>query len=121
MYDARMYPDRYSRFAGTISQSDSGRTVQAYGATATSTAQPCRLNLKGGQWKRKESGLTFDYDAELRVPETSTILPEKRGDTPDKVIITTFNGQTVNRAFTVVAVYSAMGQHKRAYLKELMP
>jgi hypothetical protein len=121
MYDDRQFPDRYDRYVGTETASDSGRVVRTYNATPTTTDLACRFNPKGGQWRNKEGGQTFDYDAELRVPATATLLPSKRGDVPDKVIVQRFQGAYVTRTFTVVAVYSAFGQHQRAFLKELMP
>ena len=119
MYDHRMYPDRYSRYAGSNNESSSGRVILTYLEIATSTEQPCRFNPKGGSWRSQSEGQTFDYDADLRIPEDSTLLPDSKGDVPDKVVITRFSGATVSRTFRVISVYSSFGLHKRAFLKEI--
>lgn len=121
MNDSRNYPDRYDRYAASESETDSGQVTLSYPGTATASSQPCRFNPKGGKWSRKDEGLTFNYDAQLRVPESATVLPAKRGDNADKIVVTLFNGGTISRTFQVIDVYSAWGQHKHVFLKELQP
>lgn len=121
MHDSRMYPDRYDRHAAATPESNSGEVLLHYAGAPTASGEPCRFMPKAGTWRMDAEGSTLNYDAELRIPESQTLLPEKRGDNPDKVVVTQFAGATISRAFKVLMVRSNFGQHKRAFLQELMP
>ena len=119
MYDDRHYQDRFSRYAASNAVAATGQQQVSYPAVATSAASPCLFNSKGGQWKITDDGEALPYDATIRVPWATTLLPSTRSDLRDKIIVTTQNGVTVSRTFTVLAVTWAAGTHKIGYLKEV--
>jgi len=119
MYDNRQYPDTYDLYRPTIAKSTTGERTRAV-STATASDQPCLyVNAgRGGKLTKGQDGIDFDHDAELRIPSDVDMRADKRGERPDRVIVTKAGGNTVSIPFTVAWVASQFGEYQTVYLKE---
>jgi len=122
MYDKRQYPDTYDLYRPTIAKSTTGERTRAV-SNATASDQPClyvsdrTASGRGGMLKDGE-GIAFEHGAELRIPQGVDVRADKRGERPDKVIVTSAGGTTVSIPFTVVWVASEFGEYQKVYLQE---
>jgi len=119
MYDKRQYPDTYDLYRPTIAKSTTGERTRAV-STATASDQPCLyVNAgRGGKLTKGQDGIDFEHGAELRIPQGVDVRADKRGERPDKVIVTSAGGTTVSIPFTVVWVASEFGEYQKVYLQE---
>jgi len=119
MYDTRQYPDVYDLYRVTIAKSATRERTRTFSVTPTSSDQPCLFVNERGTMQRQQQGIDFQHDSSMRVPASADVQAAKRGEEPDKVIITKFGGETVSIPYTVIWVSSHFGEHQTAYLKEI--
>lgn len=81
------------------------------------TGQRCLRQMKAGSLKQGLAGRTLEYDAVLFVPPSVDIRPQKSGQLPDRVTITTpANGEKYLVQF--VSDRSGKRHHLTCYLKQ---
>lgn len=92
-----------SSFQSICSISRNTVSTDSYGDTVLSptvtTSIPCGLSLTGGNYTEKESNITIDFDAVLRLPVGIATIGLN-----DTITITSHLGNTKNDTFKLVSV-----------------
>lgn len=113
MFDDRFFSDTYDLYRPTITTADSGAQTVVEPGTATSTGNRCKYFPAPGSWSMGAAGPDLEYDAIVLMPYAQTLKPEKLGEQPDHVKIS-------SRMFVVMICFDAGGQglYKQVLLKE---
>jgi hypothetical protein len=98
------FTGRYDLYRPTIQTKADGSQSIIEPETATASQQPCIFTpgATRGAMSAATWGMNIEYDAELRVPFGADLLPQKKGQQADHVLV---NG----RMFVVLHVADAAG------------
>ena len=119
MFDAGFFPDRFDLYRPTITTSATGEKSRTFPGTPTNSSVACLFSPNAGRFMQRMEGIELNFDAELRCQVSVDIRAEKRGQKPDKIVVTRYQGSTVSRPFVALGVVSAYEKFLIVYLQEL--